>query len=155
MFNIYFFEDCSKQRELMYTSENPKTNIVIPSNLNFKLDGGDNIDLEMYVENPFYDRFSSLKNEVILEEDSVIIYRGRLLSIDEDFDVNGILKKTIVLTGCENYFKDLLLYPGGLVYKDNSLSAIIMESIEYMKRREKYSFSFVENSFSKNTKATQ
>lgn len=148
MFNIYFFENCDAPRELMYTSENPKSDIVVPSELNFRLDGGDNIDLTIYVDNPFYNRFRSMMNEIILEENEKIIYRGRILSAEENFESDGTLSKVMTFSGHETYLNDIVFSGEGLVFKDNKLSSLMETLLGLMNMKKKYSFEYIKNSFS-------
>ena len=148
MFNIYFFEHCNAPRKLVYTSENPNSDIVIPSTMNLKTDGGDNLDLTMYVNNPFYNRFQSMKNEVAIEENGVIIYRGRILSSEENYESDGTVSKIVTLSGHETYFNDISFATEGFRLENNKLSTILSTLFKSIESKGKYSLYFKKNSFS-------
>ena len=148
MFNIYYFEHCNAPRELMYTSENPNSDIVISSTMNLKIDGGDNVDLTMFVNNPFYNRFQSMKNEVAIEENGIIIYRGRILSSEENFESDGTVSKIVTLSGHETYFNDISFTTEGFMLKNNKLSTILSTLFKSIENKGKYSLYFKENEFS-------
>lgn len=108
MFKIYFYNPADGLN-LLYSPQTGASGILLESGIQLQFKGTQVMSLKLLPNNPFYNRFSGPLDELIIEEYENIIFRGRLLGIQEVYEADGTKYKKITFEGIENSFLDLCI----------------------------------------------
>lgn len=84
MFRIYFLPDWESPAEVLYTTEEPTSLMIFGGDIEKKSNILSEVKFRLLKGNPFYERFHSALNEILIEEDGMITFRGRLAKEEDN-----------------------------------------------------------------------
>jgi phage minor structural protein len=93
---------------LVYTPDLVSDNLFITSPTYTKeVNKAGSCQFYIYPDNPYYDHMNVLKTQILVKENNEIVWRGRVLKTERDFDK----RKTVYCEGTFSYFVDSTLRP--------------------------------------------
>lgn len=115
MYKIEYFQDCNSEPVTVYDSRMKTYGVVFGGDLKLKYDETQIVTIIMYPNHSLFDTFNNGRQEIIICEGNndseldlrtKIVFRGRLLSIEENYSDKNSRFKQLTFEGIESMLMD-------------------------------------------------